>query len=1153
MYTHLPQHPSTAANLSSSYLSFVSHSPAMHTALFLVDNIHCPSCISLITDILSKKDGVAADVQVSLIQQTVRVSFDEDVINHRAISTALAGAAFDVQHVTVFNAQGAQVDDQNLKTISDQDSPRWSRMWHRAQKNHIENCDACQREQAQMSGIKSKAKTWATIVRTRRLSTSASAPSSAPGTAAAVDRPLVLNVDGPAPPEDSITYTASLAIEGMTCGVCIGTITRGVQDLPFVSSVNIDLLTNSGTFEIRGKSNVTHLIENIQDLGYEASLVTLAEPDTALRPSAERLVEIEISGMHCNHCPARVRDALAHLAETSPAEGKFKVLKLPSLSEPKTQIAYQPARRQDWTVRRFISAIQAVDPAFYVQIYHPPTLEEHSHRIQHLERMSILRRLIFTGIVAIPSFIIGVVFMALVPKHNTNRMWLEQPIWAGNASRIEWALFIMTTPVMFYGADLFHRRASKEIWQMWKPGSSFPLLKRFYRFGSMNLLISAATTVAYLSSLAVLVLDATGRPGQHSGMSNTYFDAVTFLTFFILIGRFLEAYSKAKTGDAVTLLGKLRPSEAYLVDEGIQKVAVDQLELDDIVQVPRGHSPPADGVVEQDGTFSFDESSLTGESKPVKKAPGDTVYTGTVNLGDPVEIKVTQLGGTSVLDQIINVVRGGQSKRAPIERFADVLTGFFVPVITFLAVTTWLVWLVLGLSGALPEAWLNGKRGGWPFWSLDFAIAVFVIACPCGIGLAAPTALFVGGGLAAKQGILVQGGGQAFQEASKLTTVVFDKTGTLTAGQMMVTDYEQLSDAVSKDVVLAVTKHLEGLSSHPIAQAIVSYCTSTAAEVTLSDVQELPGQGMAAKVVLRDGSREEIYHAAIGNESLLASLNSSPTARTEKPSLQQSSAAPPSQFSLQQALLRHQTQGHSIAIVALRRQSESIYHPTALFSLSDPLRPEAPAVIAKLRARGLSVHMCTGDNPTTASAIAAQLSIPTTHVRAGVLPGGKAEYVHELQHPRQLSPTDSSVSQRRHIVAFVGDGLNDTPALAAADVSISPSTGSDIAVNAASFILLSPDLHAITKLIALSQRVFLRVKLNFFWAAVYNGVLIPVAAGVFFPIGASPQQPGWRLGPVWAALAMACSSVSVVVSSLALRLPEVKVGRFLGRKGENDE
>ena len=308
-------------------------------------------------------------------------------------------------------------------------------------------------------------------------------------------------------------------------------------------------------------------------------------------------------------------------------------------------------------------------------------------------------------------------------------------------------MWVLATPVYFLAADTFHRRAFKEVKALWRPGSRFSIAHRFTRFGSMNMLMSLGTSIAYFASIVELALAATEK--SSGSMNDSYFDAVVFLTMFLLIGRFLEAYSKAKTGDAVTSLGNLRPKEAVLVvpGQGDVKIPTDLLEVGDAVRVHHGTSPPFDGMV-LEGCTDFDESSLTGESRPVKKESGDTVYSGTVNKGSPVKITVTSIAGSSMLDQIINAVREGQTRRAPVERVATTITSHFVPFVVLVAIVTWVVWLVLGTTGAIPEDWMNEGSGGWALWSLRFTIAVFVIACPCGIGLAAPTALFVGGGLA---------------------------------------------------------------------------------------------------------------------------------------------------------------------------------------------------------------------------------------------------------------------------------------------------------------------------------------------------------------------------------------------------------------------
>lgn len=1161
----------------------------MLSATFLITNLHCPSCVSLIHDVLSPAfPGIRGAVDVSLIQQTISCSFDEKVTDVAQIASALTSSAFEVQHVTVLDHNGARVAEQDLGLPQIQSPTKWYTGARRAQRDHIDNCDACKKEKAQNMPKNSLGpKIWSSLIRSRKTSSvSSEVPVSSPGKNDAADKPFVVSVDthgagNPAAEETqrdqtSTDYHVTVAIEGMTCSSCVGSITRGLENLSYVHKINVDLVSNSGVFRISGRTNIDQLREAIEDLGYGADIVSAVEEGPAAPPAKERVVEIEVKGMHCNNCPDRVVAAtLEHTMEDGEQNSSVKILQRLSVKNPVMQIAYVPHATESNNLRSILRAIDATDGALSATVYHPPTLEERSRRLQKAERQSIMWRLLFAGVVAIPTFIIGVVYMTLVSSHNATRMWFDQPIWGGNAARIEWALFIMTTPVMFFGADLFHRRASKEIWLMWRPGSKFPLLRRFYRFGSMNLLISAATMVAYIASVAVLISNAVEAPNNHDVMSNTYFDAVTFLTFFILIGRYLEAYSKAKTGDAVTLLGQLKPREALLIGSrrtSPEKIPVDQLEIGDHVLVQKGHSPPADGTVVSDGTFSFDESSLTGESKPVSKHQNDVVYAGTVNVGDAMEIKVTEVGGTSMLDHIISVVRSGQAKRAPIERFADAMTGYFVPVITSLAILTWIIWLSLGFSGQLPNAWLENKQGGWAFWSLEFAIAVFVIACPCGIGLAAPTALFVGGGMAAKRGILVQGGGQAFQEASHVDAVVFDKTGTLTKGMMTVVECSDHSDIIDRPLALAISQALENNSTHPIAQAIVAYANRPELDIGLKDIAEISGQGMKANVTVTHDNGDESFDVAIGNEDLILKLTEHDIEAEKlyagtRQSDEEHSFANTALYFMRKSIQAHQLQGYSIAILAVRKSNTvtNRYCPVLLFAIADPLRPEAPAVIESLRSQGISVHMCTGDNPTTAFAIASQLCIPTTHVRPSALPQDKAAYIRALQHaevtagftdnaaelsarsePNAKDPKDkSSASSRRRVIAFVGDGLNDAPALSAADVSISLSSGSDIAMNASSFILLHSSLGLVLDLLALSRRVFRRVKLNFGWALVYNVVLVPVAAGVFFPIGATSQQEGWRLGPVWASLAMACSSVSVVLSSLALRLPEA---RFKGRK-----
>ncbi|KAJ5644977.1 hypothetical protein N7507_010988 [Penicillium longicatenatum] len=943
-------------------------------------------------------------------------------------------------------------------------------------------------------------------------------------------------------------FVTEIAITGMTCGSCVGSVTRGLEELSFVKSVSVNLLSHSGRVEFEGRENLDNIVEKIEDLGYDAVVNSIGSLESEKTTMQARTISIHVDGMFCHHCPEKILASLESLLDITVEE-------VPSEKNPILRLTYTP-EPPALTIRTILTTINEAHSAFNASIYHPPSIEERSRAMQLHERNKLLFRLLFVFAVAIPTFLIGIVFMSLVSSHNPTRQYLEQKIWSGSVTRTEWALFIMSTPVMVYGTDVFHIRAMKEIHALWRPGSRVPILRRFYRFGSMNLLISAGTAVAYFSSLAVLIVDAVAGT-KASAASSTYFDTVVFLTLFILAGRFLEAYSKSKTGDAVSSLGNLRPSEALLVQNNVDlesdsdritRVAVDVLEVGDIVRIPHGASPPADGIVVGEGTYQFDESSLTGESRPVKKTAGDQVYTGSVNVGQPVQIEVTELGGSSMLDQIIAVVREGQSKRAPLERVADLITSHFVPAITLIAILTFIIWLALGHSGVLPGDYLDVAQGGWTFWSLEFAIAVFVVACPCGLALAAPTALFVGGGLAAKHGILVKGGGEAFQEASRLNAIIFDKTGTLTeGGSLKVSDHELLiNDEDLQKIAWTLGRKMEESSNHPIAQAISAFCESKpSVNVLTSDIHEISGQGMKGTFTVSVNQAEQTYEAAIGNERLLNSI------------LPDGSDS----YFVSNLLSRFQTAGKSTAILSLRaidpQSPQSPFIPAVVFATSDSIRPEAVGVISELQKRHVEVFMCTGDNQRTAHAVADMLGISRSNVMANVLPAEKANFVSSVQDGSAKGPHDQST--KRPIVAFVGDGVNDSPALAAADVSIAMASGSDVAINSASFILLNSDLSTILQLVLLSRRVFMRVRVNFCWALVYNVCLIPVAAGVFYPLVSGHHEKNfggelvtvndhWRLSPVWAALAMALSSISVVSSSLALRFDMDSVKKVLGLK-----
>lgn len=778
----------------------------------------------------------------------------------------------------------------------------------------------------------------------------------------------------------SDTLRASYAVGGMTCSTCIGNITEALQKHGWVKRVDINLISNSATVLFEGRDNLQAIADTIEDVGYNATLNDMIELERAQHQvKGRRVIAIRVTGMFCDHCPSRIHNSLEEFGQ------RLTIEKPLSIADPIVKVSYLPDA-PEFTIRHILASISTVDPTLETSIYQSPTLEERSRMIHVREQRRLWLRTAFSVTVAIPTFIIAIAFGSLAPSQNRVRQFLMHPVWSGQVKRVDWALLFMATatPVYLFAADIFHRRALKEIQAMWRRRSPTPVLQRFYRFGSMNMLMSLSTSIAYISSVVGLVMAAMRSSYMASENSGSaYFDSVVFLTMFILLGKSIEAYSRSKTGDAVTMLGKLRPSEAILVDpysggsrlhnfyheQRTRYVAVDVLEFGDIVKVFHGGSPPCDGVI-LEGESKFDESSLTGESKLVRKSVSDEIFSGSINKDPAVSIRISGISGETMLDQIMQVVREGQTRRAPVERLVDLLTSYFVPAVTLCAISIWIIWLSLGLSVALPRDYLGVGIGGWLLWSLQFAIAVFVIACPCGIALAAPTALFVGGGLAARNGILVKGGGEAFQEARGLDRIVFDKTGTLTrGGEPVITDYEFVSHE-DDSLVRAVVQWLEESSSHPIAKALVSFCDSNEMrEVEARDTEEIAGEGMRGAFTTKSMRKEHVL-VLVGNESLMADYN------VHIP------------VHIVQTINTWKAQGKPIALVAINTSPRDIslcepgqnvspaWKMVMICAVSDPPRPEAFAIVDALERRGMDVWMMSGDNPTTATAVGDTVGMP---------------------------------------------------------------------------------------------------------------------------------------------------------------------------------
>jgi len=757
-----------------------------------------------------------------------------------------------------------------------------------------------------------------------------------------------------------------------------------------------------------------------------------------------------------------------------------------------------------------------------------PSIHVLARESQRQEAKSLSSLLFLSFLIAIPAFVIGVLGMSLLPKSNSLRMWCEEFVWGG-CQRAVFALFILSTLSQLAVNQYFVVKA----WKSMRTSLRSWRWSRLFSFGSMDLLVALSTTIAYLASLGLFIRDilrSSEETMEHG--SSTFFDSNVFLGFFILAGRVLEHYARTKTTDAISRLEASSPDHALLLSAresgGVrttdllscptEKISADLIDIGDLLLLPAGSSPPADGVVIV-GSSAFDESSLTGESLPVTKGACDPVMTGTKNLGSPIVYRVNAVGQETMMRKIIRAVAEGQTKRSPIQLLAEKITSVFVPIIVYLSLIVLAVWLAVCLSVPASSWVLSAGQtatGDRLFIAFQFSISVLVIACPCGIGLAAPTAQAVGSGLLAKNGILAQGGGEAFQLASNVDIVVFDKTGTLTKGEASVVN-AHLAQEEDEVWLWDAIKMAEAISTHPLAQAIVSYCEDkqpiSPNVAKMVDCDEIAGKGIRSTFSFEDRT----IHLSIGSQKFISQ---------EHPNFELPTH-------LQDLVNSWRDSGNTVVFVL--QHNSGVSSIPVLFGIADQIRTGFRDVIENFKASGKEVYMLTGDNHRTALAVGRELGLDKTNIKAGVLPLEKASIILKFKQRRRI---DSRTllgcyrsTSRPAILAFVGDGLNDSAALAAADIGIALSHGSDVSIASASFVVLSNGSvpHAIKQLFIISAKVYRRQVLNFGWAMLYNVALIPVAAGVLYPYRHT------LLSPVWSALAMALSSLSVVVSSLALK------------------
>ncbi|MCX6551932.1 MAG: copper-translocating P-type ATPase [Acidobacteria bacterium] len=710
---------------------------------------------------------------------------------------------------------------------------------------------------------------------------------------------------------------------------------------------------------------------------------------------------------------------------------------------------------------------------------------------------------------------------------------------------VNWLQLALATPVIFYSGWSFYRGAWKSMRHL---------------TADMNTLVAVGTGAAFLYSLAATVAPGLVSTNPHVTAGHmaapVYFETAVVIIVLVIVGKLLEARARGRSSEAIKRLIGLQPRTAHIVRDGVEmEVATRDVLVGDVVIVRPGERIPVDGEV-IDGASTIDESMLTGESMPVEKATGSPVFGATMNATGAFRFTATRVGAETALQQIVRLVREAQSRRAPIARMADVISAYFTPTVIALAALTFVLWYAF----APAESRFT--------MAMVSAVAVLIIACPCAMGLATPTAILVGTGKGAEMGVLIRGG-DILERAGAVTTVVFDKTGTITAGKLSVTDVVSAGtrdsrrrlgvsgqamsrqagvggrdDRVGDDyAVTALTEHnrdmaerhldtellgiaaaVEQHSEHPLAQAIVRAATARGVRIASSaDFDADPGRGVRAKVGERSvlvGSAAFLEQAGISTDALASDADR--LAALGRTLMWVGETGPGKDRALPLQADPHDDQTPTTERLSGEDDVHSVRPPVGvlrgLVALADTPRPEAPAAIARLHALGLEVVMLTGDNEQTARSIAAQVAPngEIARIVSGVLPDRKTDEIKKLQ-------------ARGVVVAMVGDGINDAPALAQADVGIAMGTGTDVALEAADIALMRADLNGVADAILLSRRTMRVIRQNLFWAFFYNVLGIPLAAGVLYP------WTGWQLSPMIAAAAMSFSSVSVVTNSLRLR------------------
>lgn len=919
--------------------------------------------------------------------------------------------------------------------------------------------------------------------------------------------------DGPARQQTHVA-TTTVAIEGMTCGACTSAVEGGFNGVAGVLKFNISLLAERAVITHDTKQlSAESIVEIIEDRGFDATIVS-SNTEAGENRGGTSTAQFKVFGCSDAATAQRLEEKLLQVVGVKSASI--------SLSTDRLTVVHQS---NVIGLRGIVEAVEAQGLNALVA-----DAQDNNAQLESLAKTREINEwrtaFKFSLAFAIPVMLIGMIIPMCLPQLDMGTIDLWPGLFLGDV-----VCLVLTIPVQFGVGKRFYISAFKSI----KHGSP-----------TMDVLVILGTSCAFFFSIFAMLISILFPPYNRP---STIFETSTMLITFITLGRWLENRAKGQTSRALSRLMSLAPSTATIyadpiaaekaaenwakskdvpaskISEGQESsgsaweekvVPTELLQVDDIVLLRPGDKIPADGILVRGATY-VDESMVTGEAMPVQKRLGDYMIGGTVNGDGRVDFRVTRAGRDTQLSQIVKLVQDAQTTRAPIQQLADTLAGYFVPTILILGLTTFLIWMVLShVLPNPPSIFLKDGSGGKIMVCVKLCISVIVFACPCALGLATPTAVMVGTGVGAENGILIKGGA-ALERTTKVSQIVLDKTGTITFGMMSVADVGIVSDWLTSEARRRTWWMIVGLaemgSEHPIGKAILRAAKGELGldvdgtiDGSAGDFKAVVGRGVSTLV--EPATTDRVRHRVLVGNLIYLQENAVEVPEAAVEDAEQLNSAARKGSSKHAAVAKTGTTNIYIAI-------DGSY--AGHLCLADTIKPGAAAAISVLHTMGIKTAIVTGDQQSTALAVAAAVGIAAENVFAGVSPDQKQAIVQQIQ-------------QSGEIVGMVGDGINDSPALATADVGIAMASGTDVAMEAADVVLMRPnELMDIPAALSLTRTIFFRIKMNLLWACLYNIFGLPIAMGFFLPFG-------FHMHPMMAGMAMACSSVTVVVSSLLLKL-----------------